>query len=326
MRSLFRPGATPDTAVADVARTTTQLAVLLGAGVAPANAWAYVAELAVPAEDGGSADTGRLASIAEAARSGDDVSAVIGGDRVRTGAGRARQGDRTELWSGLAAAWQVATTTGAPLGVCLRDLSASFRALDQIDHDVGTALAGPAATAKLVLWLPVVSVLLGAALGFDTIRTLFATIPGLICLFAGSACMFAGWRWSAALARRACLRDPSPGLSLDLVAVAMAGGGSATGARAVAATACERFGLAFDDAGVDRVLRLSTRAGVPAGELLRSEADQCREQALTDGQRAAAVLATRLMIPLGVCVLPAFMVIGVAPLLLSVLAATSVGW
>lgn len=299
----------------DVARFTRQLAVLLGAGVAPANAWEYLAE------DRGGAGSGDFASVVGVARAGGDVAGAI-----VSATSEIRSESVRSAWAGLAAAWQVATVTGAPLGVCLRDLAGSIRALDQLERDVGTALAGPAATAKLVMWLPVVSVLLGTILGFDTLRTLVATVPGLVCLGLGSLCMVGGWRWSAAMTAKAKRRDATPGLSLDLVAVAMSGGGSATSARATAAEACERFGIRADVDGIDRVLSLAGRAGVPAGELLRSEAEQAREHARTDGQRAAAVLATRLMIPLGVCVLPALMFIGVAPLLLSVLASTSVGW
>jgi tight adherence protein B len=41
--------------------------------------------------------------------------------------------------------------------------------------------------------------------------------------------------------------------------------------------------------------------------------------ALTDGLRAAAVLGTRLLAPLAVCFLPAFVLLGVVPLILGIL-------
>lgn len=332
------PGAAPadDEGAARVARTTRRLAVLLGAGVAPASAWTHLAveELAdqvgddEDAEARGAASSARedsdallLDAVAAAARHGGDVAAAI--DTIAEQAsGRGVQ----TAWAGLAAAWQVASATGAPLGVCLRDLAGSLRELDRIGRDVGTALAGPAATARLVLWLPLVAVVLGMALGFDTVRTLVATVPGLCCLVLGVAFLVAGGRWSKALTARAARRDPAPGLSLDLVAVAMAGGGSASAARLIVEEACERFGVPHDDSAIGRVLALSARAGIPAGELLRSEADQQRDQARSDGERAAAVLATRLMIPLGVCILPAFLLVGVAPLLLSVVTSTALGF
>ncbi|MGK9149442.1 type II secretion system F family protein [Plantibacter flavus] len=329
------PGAQPpdDDGAARVALLTRRLAVLLGAGVAPASAWSHLAEEATGTGDDAASeedpggtddrheDARSLHAVAVAAAEGGDVAAAIemvvdreAGDGVRT------------AWAALAAAWQVAAASGAPLGVCLRDLAGSLRELDRIGRDVGTAMAGPAATARLVLWLPLVAIVLGMMLGFDTVGTLLTTVPGLCCSALGIGFLVAGGRWSAALTARAARRDPAPGLSLDLVAVAMAGGGSASAAQALVQDACRRFAVPHDDRVVARVIALSARAGIPAGELLRSEAEQLRDQARSDGERAAAVLATRLMIPLGVCVLPAFLLVGVAPLLLSVLSSTALGF
>jgi tight adherence protein B len=77
-----------------------------------------------------------------------------------------------------------------------------------------------------------------------------------------------------------------------------------------------------EDAAIRGVLALSRAAGVPAAVLLRGEADHMRRDARSSAQQAAASLATRLMLPLGLCILPAFMLVGVAPLLLSVLSST----
>jgi tight adherence protein B len=80
-----------------------------------------------------------------------------------------------------------------------------------------------------------------------------------------------------------------------------------------------------DAAAVEAVLALSRRAGVPAAELLRSEAEEARRAARADAAAKASVLAVRLMLPLGLCVLPAFMLLGVAPLLLAVITSTISG-
>jgi tight adherence protein B len=83
---------------------------------------------------------------------------------------------------------------------------------------------------------------------------------------------------------------------------------------------------AGDDVGIDAVLALSQRAGVPAAELLRSEAVERRRDARARAEEQAQTLSVRLMLPLGVCVLPAFMVLGVLPLLVTVIGSTSVKW
>ena len=109
-------------------------------------------------------------------------------------------------------------------------------------------------------------------------------------------------------------------MQAELIAVALSGGASIDRAlRLVAESPASHRG---DDARVRAVLELSHAAGVPAGELLRASAGQERHASRIDGRLRAAKLSTTLLIPLGVCTLPAFLLLGVAPLLLSVLLST----
>ena len=171
--------------------------------------------------------------------------------------------------------------------------------------------------------LPAVGVLFGAGLGFDTLRVLFATAAGLACLGAGMLLMLAGHCWNRSLVRRATPRDITPGLALELVAMAMVGGGSIPAALGRARDACVDLGLEPPvEEAVRPVLMLAQRAGVGAVELLRAEADQVRRDARSDAQQASAALGVRLMAPLAVCVLPAFMLLSVAPLVMSILSST----
>ena len=263
-----------------------------------------------------------LVAAARAAHAGDSVSEAIAHEAQQL------PSQPADAWRALAAAWEVATQAGAPLAGCLRDLAGAFRDLGQLHRDLAVALTGPRATARMVLVLPVVALLFGALLGFDTVHTLFFTGPGLGCLAAGSLLMVGASRWNRALVASAGAQLTAPGLELDLTAIGMAGGGSLDRARDVARQSAERFGLRpvnseiAADTVIVRVLELSARAGIPAGELLRSEADQARRDARSAGRQRGESLGVALMVPLGVCVLPAFMLVGVAPLLLSVLAST----
>lgn len=341
-------------AIEQVGVITERLAVLLAAGVPPAASWRYL--VPEPRADTGEAPDhhknaatdgrehqaahgrepppspprrrsnraahphpyrGIVEAVTEAADDGDSIAGAIARASGRTSA------EVRPAWRGLAAAWYVATESGAPLAPCLRDLASAFRSIGQTQRDLQVALAGPAATARLVMALPVIGVLFGMGLGFDTLHTLFATVPGLACLAVGTTLMIAGAGWNRRMIRGATPTDVTPGLIVDLMAIAMAGGGSVDRARAVVAQARSRYAIVDGRENVvDDVIALSHRAGVPAGELLRSEAEQARRQARSDGQRSAASLAVRLMMPLGVCILPAFMVLGVAPLLLSIISST----
>jgi tight adherence protein B len=164
-------------------------------------------------------------------------------------------------------------------------------------------------------WLPLVAVALGAALGFDTLGILVGRPLGVACLVGGVILIIAAQRWSAHLVRQARVESGVPGLDAELLAIALSGGVSIERATAIVADA----GGERADASTSAVLALSRSAGVPAVELLRATAALARHQARIDGRLRAARLSSRLLLPLGVCTLPAFLLLGVAPMLLSVM-------
>jgi tight adherence protein B len=308
-----------------VASVVQRLAVLLTAGVAPAAAWGYLAE---------DAGEGILRTVAGDAARGvpiaESLVAAVGDAAVAQARAQARaqpqaqaQAQGAQAWRGLAAAWQVATVAGASLAPSLRQFASSLRELAQTHRDLSVALAGPVATARMVMVLPLIGVLFGLALGFDSLGTLFTTAPGWVCLVLGIALRVGARLWNRRLVARAQPHILTPGLDLDLMAIAVSGGASLVRASVAVEEARAVCGLAPDGAaGIESVLSLSRRAGVPAAELLRSEAEEVRRRARSDGQRAAATLAVTLMLPLGLCILPAFMLLGVAPLIISIVSST----
>lgn len=65
-------------------------------------------------------------------------------------------------------------------------------------------------------------------------------------------------------------------------------------------------------------LSLAERAGVPPAELLRQAAGRVRDDEAHRLEVAAARLSVRIVIPLGLCFLPAFVLLTVVPLVLAV--------
>jgi tight adherence protein B len=294
--------------LAGIAATIQRLAVLLAAGTTPTAAWGYLDEERIAAE------------VAVAATSGETIP-----DAIRAAAEHVSTEERT-IWLAVAAAWSVATEAGAPLSPTLLELSSTVRDLAQSEREIEIALASPRATARLVLVLPAVGLIFGTLLGFNTIGTLVTTPIGWACLVLGVGLLVAAARWNRRMVRSARPRDHTPGLELDLLAIAVTGGGSLDRARASVASALTRF-LGKDhrpDGAVDSVLDLSRRAGVPAAALLRAEAVETRRAMRAAVAERAQRLSVRLMIPLGLCVLPAFMLLSVVPLVIAVLASTTV--
>ncbi|SFS16406.1 tight adherence protein B [Microbacterium sp. cf046] len=291
--------------------TLLKLAVLLQAGVSPARAWTFVA-------DGGDQEAARVsAGLAQGMTLSAAIATAAGSNampRRRRGGASAAERD-ARRWQDVAAAWQVATAVGAPLADSLRALSVAVRDAQEAADDVRIALAEPAGTAKLMGWLPLVAILLGFALGFDTLGTLVASPIGIACLVLGLGLIIAAQRWNSALVRRARSGSGIPGLDAELLAIALSGGVSIDRARRLVS---EASGSATDPA-TESVLELSRTAGVPAVELLRASSAWARHRARVEGRLRAARLSTRLLLPLGVCTLPAFLLLGVAPMLLSVM-------
>ncbi|MFE1644329.1 type II secretion system F family protein [Microbacterium sp. P01] len=284
----------PDAAA--TAETVLRLAVLLQAGVSPARAWMHLAASGDPA----------AVRVHAAVDSGATVAAAV------SGLGGA--------WTEVAAAWDVATTVGAPLAASLRGVAVALRDAQETTDDVRVALAEPAGTARLMGLLPLVAVGLGIALGFDTLGMLVGSPLGMACLVAGIALIVAARRWSSRLVRRARPTPGIPGLHAELLAIGLSGGVSIDRARSIVSRAHPTAA----DESTDETLALSRDAGVPAVELLRASASLARHRARTDGRMKAAALSSQLLLPLGVCTLPAFLLLGVAPMLLSVLSSTSI--
>ncbi|GAA0428772.1 type II secretion system F family protein [Leifsonia naganoensis] len=293
-----------------IASAAEGLAVLLDAGIAPSSAWRHVGRASphpvvrqVAARiEGGSTVEDALA--AEAGVSGSDGGVAA-----------------------LSAVWRVAVAAGSPLSPALRGAAAALRDRAEVAREVEVALSGPRSTARLVGWLPLVGLGFSLLLGVDVLGVLTGSPVGLGLLGAGGALGVVGRIWTAALVRRATPRGGVPGLEEELIVIALSSGLSIERSRRLAA---EAFGMAelgtAESSAVDGVLELAERAGAPAAELLASAAEQHRRSARASGRRAAADLGVRLLLPLALCVLPSFLLLGVAPMVLGLISSTVEGF
>ncbi|HEX5533873.1 MAG TPA: type II secretion system F family protein [Actinomycetales bacterium] len=135
-------------------------------------------------------------------------------------------------------------------------------------------------------------------------------------------------------------RDVDAPLVLDLVAAALAAGAPPHRAMETVGIAvqgtmgrslCEvaarlRLGSDWDSAWRDaprrleplrRTLQLASRTGAPASALLRDAAEDLRRRRSREAQAAAGRLGVRMVLPLGLCSLPAFVAWAVVPVVIS---------
>jgi tight adherence protein B len=290
-----------------VAAVVQRIAVLLAAGIAPTSAWRHVA-------DGD--EVARAVATTE-------VSSALA-DAIRTAALAAPA--ELAAWNTVAAAWEVAGEVGAPLAPTLARFAEVLRGLAQASRDVDVALSGPAATARIVMALPPLGLLVGTILGVNPFGLLVTTPVGLACLTIGLALLLAAGRWSGRMTRSARAADPTPGLGLELLAIGLSGGGSPEGALELVESALRRSGLAGLGSTAHELLAFASAAGIPAAGLLRAEADEARRIAHAEARRRAEQLGSSLLLPLGLCVLPAFVLVGVVPVVLAIVSTTVAAW
>ncbi|MFF6807432.1 type II secretion system F family protein [Streptomyces sp. NPDC012616] len=130
------------------------------------------------------------------------AAARFGGDVPRALALAARSPGAEGLL-GLAACWRVAVDQGAGLAAGLDRLEAALRAERDQRADLRAQLAGPRATVVMLAGLPVLGLLLGAALGADPLHVLLHTGTGLGCLLVGGVLEGAGAWWALRIVRKA---------------------------------------------------------------------------------------------------------------------------
>jgi len=197
------------------------VAASLRAGAPPAHAWARAGVLATP--DGvphARSLAARLAPRAAPAQAGgqpDARGARLGaraGGTARTrvvpglaGRGPLRDGraarDRRAQVAALVAASRVAVRLGAPLADTLEHVGREAVAAEARAARRRAALAGPRATARLLVVLPLLGVVVATALGADPVSSVRGGGLGATSVVLGLVALGAGRRWITLLVRRA---------------------------------------------------------------------------------------------------------------------------
>lgn len=120
---------------------------------------------------------------------------------------RAERASARGALAGVVAACRVTRATGAPLAEILDRSAAGIAESARAAGARTVALAGPRATGRLLGWLPLLGLLLGAAVGADPVGVLLDGGLGTVCLVVGTAFLVGGWCWVLREERRAETAD-----------------------------------------------------------------------------------------------------------------------
>ena len=249
---------------------------------------------------------------------------------------------------------RMSESAGAPLATSLE--RAAEHAEERIDALLGrqSALAAPRATGRILSWLPLLGLGLGVLMGSDPVGVLTGSVLGALTGLLGLGLAFAGRRWTAALVHRAEVESAAShgaeqasnvppvdtALVLELLAAQLRAGLAPLAALGTLAEAlnsrplhavCQRlqmgsgWGSAWSGSAAGAfgelrdALAPAYTGGAPSTALLLSLADAHRLSERRAAERAAGKLSVALVVPLGLCSLPAFICLGIVPILISLL-------
>lgn len=216
------------------------------------------------------------------------------------------------LPAGLARVDALIASAGVQPASLLRSLLEQVDAQSDVERRIEIAMAAPKATLRLVTWLPVGALLLGQLSGLGTIVVLFRQPIALVAVCLGGVLLVLGKLWSGRMLTRALAEPVDDSFGLVLIASCLRSGFDLASAERLSDST-------LDDDNGKSIVELATRTGVPVADLLLSFSQLRRTEALQTRLAMIERLSVRLMVPLGVTVLPAFVLMAVVPLAISFL-------
>jgi Flp pilus assembly protein TadB len=236
----------------------------------------------------------------------------------------------------------IAMTDGADPVHAVESAARTMRASASIAADSQAAVAQTLASIRILTWVPIALAVL-LAVRDESVREFFLSAAGLICIAAGVALNGLGRHVTARLTARAVrVRSDIPDF-IDMTSVHLRAGkppalafmhsaegaGGITGSTARRVVDKVRAGDRFVDALLMHRELFDLRAqplidalvdterdGLPPRELFDRLSDEAKSQRRREADRRLRALPVQLALPLVGCVLPAYVLLAVFPLLI----------
>lgn len=227
----------------------------------------------------------------------------------------------------LSEVWRFVLDSGAAPAAVFDVCAEVFAAAAENARAARVQMAGPQAAARLVMGLPLLALAGGIVAGYNPFGFLFGTALGWIILGLAGGLIFIAHRWSGRMLRSAQQWSWARGMALEVMAIALSSGQSLYSSHTWANRVAKVFLVSEESttelAQCAELAQLSRSTGVAIVGLLRDRAMQVRKSTQEESQMRVEKLAVQLMIPLGVCVLPAFIAVGVLPIVASMISSTA---
>jgi tight adherence protein B len=220
--------------------------------------------------------------------------------------------------------WDVAEQSGGPIADAMNNLSRTFAIADRHRRDIELAFAGPRATAKLVNLLPVACLGLAQCFGLNPIGAIATKPLASISFAVGLGLLVLGRFWSRRILAKAKVSETDPAIFIEAIRFALVAGLPITQAVNLTTEIVHRlmpeFNLADSIREVNAFAELNRDRGASLLALLDSASQIRRETQQHLEATKVAKLSVKLMMPLGLITLPAFILCTVAPIAIGLLA------
>lgn len=214
----------------------------------------------------------------------------------------------------------VEQTGGSPTQA-MRQLQRVAEAQSKHSSQLLASAVAPTATARLVLGLPLAALLLGQMLGLGSLVVLFETPIALFSFLFGLLLLTSAHLWSARILQRAALVEPDFSLLLDAIALCLDSGMNFDTATKLSVEAFDSYQTCPDEISqqLQAARKLSLQTGAATADILREQASENRSRSQFRQLEKAEAVSIKLLMPLGILVLPAFAFIAVVPMAISLL-------
>jgi tight adherence protein B len=202
----------------------------------------------------------------------------------------------------------LAVEVGAPLVPTLKVLEQQLIHQERAQAELAQAQAVPEATRKLLLWLPVGTVVLSQLAGLETFKAFMEPI-GLVALVLALGLLYLGARLTARMLKS--FRAPPDREVKELIAlkICLSAG---MGLKEI------RSRLSGRTIEAERLILLSERTGAALGSLIDSQIETLNQRAISNQLTSAKKLSVSLLIPLSATTLPAFLLLTIVPMVIGI--------
>jgi tight adherence protein B len=208
---------------------------------------------------------------------------------------------------------EIARETGAPRTRVLRLVADALDSNLELDREATIAATSARHSAVVLTALPAFTLVVTEIFGMRALAFLLGGPVGWLCLVLGVGASFGGWVWMARLRSRIPTPSPATGVLGDVVAEILSVAGLRADTENALRSCGERWGFVNEWIAITDIRAASRETGIPVAGLIRADADERRRTARFEVREAIERLPGQMLIPLGVCLFPAFVTLTVVP-------------